>query len=250
MGIVGKLRGLSGGGVATGIEVPTDRAGVERDEGTKAGVVEGEVRIVRNPVTGENEVVRHEGEGAAAERTRKRKRKSPLDVDVDVDVDEGGGWGSNGETRRKKRTAAEKTWARKPLNDPLDEAERQSPAHEEGNRTTNGGMVYELQREADEIAKLPKKKVLMSEWESDWIERLVSKYGCKRSADKRQSEQADPKSDVHGTMDNVLPLEEMDVDRMSKDKRLNVWQLSEGQIKRRVKRWLEELRKKDKHKEL
>lgn len=93
-----------------------------------------------------------------------------------------------------------------PLNDPLNafddlEAERNNIAKGEG-------IVGQLEAEAERLGAAPKRVNKQSKFEAEWVERLVERWGD-------------------------------DVERMARDRRLNPWQQTEGDLRRRIRRWKE-----------
>jgi len=90
-----------------------------------------------------------------------------------------------------------------PLNDPLDELEDEDYMGSLP-KGVSGGIVKELEEQASmEIKKRPRQQ---SQREEEWIEALVEKYGD-------------------------------DYSRMMRDRKLNPYQQSEGDLRRRVKLW-------------
>lgn len=80
----------------------------------------------------------------------------------------------------------------------------------EGENVVEGkGIVGQLQTEAARLAAVPKRVTKQSKFEAEWIERLVERWGD-------------------------------DVERMARDRRLNPWQQTEGDLRRRIRRWKEE----------
>lgn len=94
-----------------------------------------------------------------------------------------------------------------PLNDPLNELSDDEPAAVTGgNIPTQTGIVHELEEQASLEAK--KKPRQQSKREEDWIANLVATYGD-------------------------------DYRRMVRDRKLNPMQQSEGDLKRRIRKWKE-----------
>lgn len=93
-----------------------------------------------------------------------------------------------------------------PLNDPLNAIDD----FETGDRNLTGGngIVGQLEAEATRLAAEPKRVIKQSKFEAEWVARLVERWGD-------------------------------DVERMALDRRLNPWQQSEGDLRRRIKRWKE-----------
>ena len=91
-----------------------------------------------------------------------------------------------------------------PLNDPLNELEEEYPSNQEIDTRTD--FVKDLEEQAS--IEVPKKHKLQSNKEQEWIEELMKKHG-----------------------DNYA--------KMMMDKKLNVYQLSEGDIKSRIKKYAE-----------
>lgn len=92
------------------------------------------------------------------------------------------------------------------LNDPLNDSsgEESDADMDDGEQGRPRGIIQELEQQA--LMEAPKKPRQQSKGEEEWIQKLVEKYG----------------EDYHG---------------MIKDRKLNPYQQSEGDIKRRVKRW-------------
>lgn len=83
--------------------------------------------------------------------------------------------------------------------------------------SNSGKTSHEVVKQLEASAFAPrhkKKKPPQSTGEREWIERMVQKYG-----------------DGKDGSDSVR--------MMQRDKKLNVWQYSEGEIRRRLKRWQE-----------
>jgi nucleolar protein 16 len=100
---------------------------------------------------------------------------------------------------------------RNPLNDPLNDlsdAEDDSTLSQPRTSNRYSGVIQVLEAQADEEASRPKKARHQSRREEQWIGRLVEKYG-------------------------------EDFKAMSRDRRLNIMQQSEGDLKKRVRRWKE-----------
>lgn len=95
-----------------------------------------------------------------------------------------------------------------PLNDPLNDLseEESDQIMEDRGQDRSRGIIPELEQQA--LMEAPKKPRQQSKGEGEWIEKLVEKYG----------------EDYRG---------------MLKDRKLNPYQQSEGDIRRRVKRWKE-----------
>ena len=93
-----------------------------------------------------------------------------------------------------------------PLNDPLNDlSDEESDQNMEGGAEESPrGIIHELEQQA--LMEAPKKPRQQSRGEEEWIAKLVEKYG-------------------------------EDYRAMVKDRKLNPYQQSEGDIKRRVKRW-------------
>ena len=92
-----------------------------------------------------------------------------------------------------------------PLNDPLNHI-LEDGCDDRGTTTTTHGIVKELEEQASmEVKKRPRQQ---SEREEEWISNLVQKYG-----------------------DNYMA--------MVRDRKLNPFQQTEGDLRRRVKRWKE-----------
>ncbi|KAI4125785.1 MAG: hypothetical protein LQ347_005230 [Umbilicaria vellea] len=93
-----------------------------------------------------------------------------------------------------------------PLNDPLNDSsgEESDADMGDGEQGRSRGIIQELEQQA--LMEAPKKPRQQSKGEEEWIQKLVEKYG----------------EDYKG---------------MVKDRKLNPYQQSEGDIKRRVKRW-------------
>jgi nucleolar protein 16 len=91
-----------------------------------------------------------------------------------------------------------------PLNDPLNDIEDDQEEEGTDGRYVDNGVIRALEEQATmEVKKRPRQQ---SQREEEWIEALVEKYG-----------------DDYG--------------KMMRDRRLNPMQQSEGDLKRRVKRW-------------
>ena len=95
-----------------------------------------------------------------------------------------------------------------PLNDPLNDlSDEESDEHmEDSEQGRPRGIIPELEQQA--LMEAPKRPRQQSKREEEWIQRLVERYG----------------EDYRG---------------MVRDRKLNPYQQSEGDIKRRVKRWKE-----------
>ena len=91
-----------------------------------------------------------------------------------------------------------------PLNDPLNDLEEEYPSNTEVDTRTD--FVRDLEKQAS--IEVPKKHKLQSNKEQEWIEDLMKKHG-----------------------NNFA--------KMMMDKKLNIYQLSEGDIKSRIKKYAE-----------
>ena len=114
------------------------------------------------------------------------------------------------ETGKILRVINEKQSRLNPLNDPLNEIES-SPEPQVTTQPQTKGVVSELEAQAlaeEEQLLRTKRPRQQSKREEEWVERLVQAHGD-------------------------------DYWAMSRDMKLNPMQQSEGDIKRRVKRWLE-----------
>ena len=91
-----------------------------------------------------------------------------------------------------------------PLNDPLNAFD---DLEVEGENIAEGkGIVGQLQTKAARLGAVPKRATKQSKFEAEWVERLVERWGD-------------------------------DVERMARDRRLNPWQQTEGDLRRRIRRW-------------
>ena len=109
----------------------------------------------------------------------------------------------SGHILRVIRPVTDAQGKRNPLNDPLNDLSdsgEAAPSHQAS------GIIPTLEAQASEEASRSKKKRHQSKREEEWIEKLVAKHG-----------------------DNFRA--------MSRDRKLNVMQQSEGDLKRRVGRW-------------
>jgi nucleolar protein 16 len=102
---------------------------------------------------------------------------------------------------------------RNPLNDPLNDiSDSDADSTPAGTRPKTSrkpkGIVGVLEAQADAEASMPRKQRHQSKREGEWVARLVEKHGG-------------------------------DFRAMSRDRRLNVMQQSEGDLRRRVGRWME-----------
>lgn len=93
-----------------------------------------------------------------------------------------------------------------PLNDPLNSFD--DFELEGGNVAEGKGIVGRLEAEAARLKAVPKRVTKQSNFEAEWVERLVERWGD-------------------------------DVERMARDRRLNPWQQTEGDLRRRIRRWKE-----------
>lgn len=93
-----------------------------------------------------------------------------------------------------------------PLNDPLNAFDDLEVEGE--NISEEKGIVGQLQTEAARLGAIPKRVIKQSKFETEWIERLVERWGD-------------------------------DVERMARDRRLNPWQHTEGDLRRSIRRWKE-----------
>lgn len=93
-----------------------------------------------------------------------------------------------------------------PLNDPLNAFDDFEV--EEGDMAGGRGVVGQLEAEVARLGTGPKVVRRQSKFEAEWVERLVERWGD-------------------------------DVGRMARDRRLNPWQQSEGDLRRRIRRWRE-----------
>lgn len=93
-----------------------------------------------------------------------------------------------------------------PLHDPLNALDDFET--EGGNMTGGKGIVGQLEAEAARLGAGTKRVTKQSKFEAEWVERLVERWGD-------------------------------DVGRMARDRRLNPWQQTEGDLRRRITKWKE-----------
>lgn len=93
-----------------------------------------------------------------------------------------------------------------PLNDPLNTLDDFEA--EMGDKEGGWGIAGQLEAEAARLGALAKRKRRQSKFEAEWVGRLVERWGD-------------------------------DVERMARDRKLNPWQQSEGDIRRRIRWWRE-----------